>query len=59
MGRDIQRRENTGGGNPGALWTDTPGTAIGSCLLDNERDIYEPELNVYRVVYDFQILDEE
>ncbi len=35
------------------------GTGIGSCLLDNERDIYEPELNVYRVVYDFQILDEE
>ena len=35
------------------------GPAIGSCLLDNERDIYEPELNVYRVVYDFQILDEE
>jgi len=35
------------------------GTAIGSCLLDNERDIYEPELNVYRVVYDFQIIDEE
>lgn len=35
------------------------GTSIGSCLLDNERDIYEPELNVYRVVYDFQILDEE
>jgi hypothetical protein len=32
---------------------------VGSCLLDNERDIYEPELSIYRVVHDYLIIDEE
>ena len=35
------------------------GVVVGSCLLDNERDIYEPELGVYRIVHDYLILDEE
>ena len=29
------------------------GTYIASCLIDSERDIYEPEIEVYRVVQDY------
>jgi hypothetical protein len=31
------------------------GVKIGSCLLDSERDIYEPELKVHRTIMDFTI----
>lgn len=35
------------------------GTKIWSCLIDSERDIYEPEIEVYRKVQDYLIWYEE
>jgi hypothetical protein len=35
------------------------GTVIKSCLIDSERDIYEPEIEVYRKVQDYLIWYEE
>ena len=31
------------------------GTVIDSCLIDSERDIYESEIEVYRVIQDYFI----
>lgn len=33
--------------------------AIGSCLIESERDIYESELGVHRVVQDYMIYHKE
>ncbi|MBW2647169.1 MAG: DUF3168 domain-containing protein [Deltaproteobacteria bacterium] len=35
------------------------GTVIGSCLIDSERDMYESEIEVYRVISDWFIWHEE
>jgi len=35
------------------------GTVIGSCLIDSERDIYESEIEVYRVAQDYFVWHEE
>jgi len=35
------------------------GTVIGSCLIDSEQDMYESEIEVYRVVSDWFIWHEE
>jgi len=35
------------------------GVHIGSCLIETERDIYETEIEVYRVVQDWMIWHEE
>jgi len=35
------------------------GVSIGSILIDSERDIYEPELKIYRIVTDYFIWHEE
>jgi hypothetical protein len=35
------------------------GTKIWSCLIDSERDIYEPEIHVYRTLQDYFIWHEE
>ena len=35
------------------------GVDIGSCLIDSERDIYENEIEVYRVVQDWMIWHSE
>jgi hypothetical protein len=42
----------------GYMGTDS-GVEIGSCLIDSEHDIYEPELKVYRVLQDYMIWHEE
>ena len=34
-------------------------TKIGSCLIESERDIYESEIEVYRVIQDYFIWHEE
>ena len=35
------------------------GTKIGSCLIESEQDIYESEIEVYRVIQDYFIWHEE
>ena len=35
------------------------GTVIGSCLIDSERDDYQKEIEVYRVMQDYFIWHEE
>ena len=35
------------------------GTVIGSCLIDSEQDVYESEIEVYRVLQDYFIWHEE
>lgn len=35
------------------------GVEIGSCLIESERDIYESELGVHRVVQDYMIYHKE
>jgi len=35
------------------------GTVIGSCLIDSERDDYQKEIEVYRVIMDFFVWHEE
>lgn len=35
------------------------GTVIHSCLIDSERDVYESEIEKYRVIQDFFIWHEE
>jgi hypothetical protein len=34
-------------------------TKISSCLLDSERDVYESEIEVYRVIQDYLIWHDE
>ena len=35
------------------------GTVIGSCLIDSERDMYESEIGVYRILQDYFVWHEE
>ncbi len=35
------------------------GTVIGSCLIDSEQDVYESEIEIYRVLQDYFIWHEE
>jgi hypothetical protein len=35
------------------------GTRIGSCLIDSERDIYESEIEIYRISQDYMIWCDE
>jgi hypothetical protein len=35
------------------------GTKIGSCLLENENDFYEHEIEIYRIVQDYLVWHEE
>lgn len=35
------------------------GTVIHSCLIDSERDVYESEIEIYRVIQDYFVWHEE